>query len=190
MSGLERFAAKKRVKKFEQKMGIGEILTMSAEDLEMEGFTTKEAHLISGAVQMVMEAKQEYTSRRRKGAIRNSREMAEHVSPRCISRQECFWVLGLDVRQHPVFITKIAMGSATEVNLTLSNVIKPVIVKQLPRMAVIHNHPSGDPDPSDADIELTGKIVKACNLMGIELIDHLIITSHGGYTSLADKGYL
>lgn len=185
---LDKFAAKKRIREFTRKMGIGEILHMSAAELEMNGFTKREAEHISDAVQMVKEAQIEYGNRAT--VIRTSTEMHQYVMPRCQSRQECFWVLGLSIRQKPVLFKKVAMGDVTGVTLTIKNILSPIITHQLPRMAIIHNHPSGMPDPSDTDLTLTGQVVKAAELMGIEVVDHLIITASDAYTSLADKGYL
>ncbi|GKX34039.1 MAG: hypothetical protein MnENMB40S_16570 [Rhizobiaceae bacterium MnEN-MB40S] len=54
---------------------------------------------------------------------------------------------------------------------------------------MIHNHPSGDPSPSRADIEMTGRIVEAANAMGILVHDHIII-SKGDHTSLKSLGHI
>ena len=53
-----------------------------------------------------------------------------------------------------------------------------------------HNHPSGDPTPSPADISVTRIIAESGKLLGIPLLDHIIIGSYGSFTSLVDKGYL
>jgi DNA repair protein RadC len=53
---------------------------------------------------------------------------------------------------------------------------------------LMHNHPSGDPTPSRQDIEVTKKIADAGNLIGIELLDHIIVGD--SYTSLKEKGYV
>ena len=51
-----------------------------------------------------------------------------------------------------------------------------------------HNHPSGDPQPSEADVTLTARLVEAGRLLGIEVLDHLIIAS-GGTVSLCEAGW-
>ena len=52
----------------------------------------------------------------------------------------------------------------------------------------MHNHPSGSPDPSREDITVTKKIAEAGNLLGVELLDHIVIGDQ--YTSLKEKGHL
>jgi DNA repair protein RadC len=53
----------------------------------------------------------------------------------------------------------------------------------------VHNHPSGDPTPSDVDIEVTHQLVEAGALLGVRVHDHVIVAEHG-YVSLADDGKL
>ena len=54
---------------------------------------------------------------------------------------------------------------------------------------VAHNHPSGDPEPSDEDIEVTVRLLDASKIIGIKLIDHVII-GKGRYTSMRELGYI
>ncbi|SCW72177.1 RadC-like JAB domain-containing protein [Paenibacillus tianmuensis] len=56
-------------------------------------------------------------------------------------------------------------------------------------LRLIHNHPSGDPTPSEEDIEITQRIVEVRNLMMIEVLDH-IITGDGKYCRMAEQGLL
>ena len=55
---------------------------------------------------------------------------------------------------------------------------------------MVHNHPSGDPDPTKTDMVLTSKIMDAANTNGLYFEDHVIITPSGGYTSMVDRGLL
>jgi DNA repair protein RadC len=55
---------------------------------------------------------------------------------------------------------------------------------------VVHNHPSGDPTPSGADIQLTRRLVKAGDVLGIEVLDHVIIGDGGEHASLRDLGLM
>ena len=56
-------------------------------------------------------------------------------------------------------------------------------------MAFVHNHPSGDPAPSDADIDSTKRLVEVGKLLGIPVIDHIII-GDGSYVSMKGLGYI
>jgi DNA repair protein RadC len=55
-------------------------------------------------------------------------------------------------------------------------------------VVVIHNHPSGDPSPSEADIKATRDLIRAGQLLRVELIDHVIV-GHGKHCSLRQYGY-
>lgn len=55
-------------------------------------------------------------------------------------------------------------------------------------LAVAHNHPSGDPSPSHDDIAITRRLTRACELVGLEFLDHLIIGEEGTFTSTAELG--
>lgn len=81
----------------------------------------------------------------------------------------------LSIKNKIVRIQNIAMGSATGITIDIKQILAEPIKLQIPKVIVLHNHPSGNPEPSVADIEFTNKLKKACELMGIELLDHIII---------------
>ena len=62
---------------------------------------------------------------------------------------------------------------------------KPAILASAASIIIIHNHPSGDPEPSLDDIEITKRISKSCAIMGINLLDHIIL----GFEADEFKGY-
>lgn len=66
--------------------------------------------------------------------------------------------------------------------------MKTAILSNSASILICHNHPSGQPEPSPEDIEVTKRLAEAGRIMGIELIDHLIV-GDGRYVSLKDKGY-
>jgi len=77
-------------------------------------------------------------------------------------------------------------GTVTDVRILLQAAIKA----NASGIIVCHNHPSGNLKPSDKDTRLTHRISDACDIMDIELFDHLIITGDGNYYSFADNGLL
>ena len=77
-------------------------------------------------------------------------------------------------------------GTVTDVRLIYQGAIKA----NASGIIVCHNHPSGNLNPSESDTKITHKIKEAGNLMDIQLLDHLIIISDGGYYSFADNGLL
>jgi DNA repair protein RadC len=68
-------------------------------------------------------------------------------------------------------------------------VLRPAILSAAAAMVMVHNHPSGDPEPSEEDLRLTARFADACRLMGIELLDHVILGA-GAHVSLRERGLL
>jgi DNA repair protein RadC len=77
-------------------------------------------------------------------------------------------------------------GTVTDVRIVLQAALK----SNASGLIVCHNHPSGSLNPSESDTKITHKIKEAGNLMDIQLLDHLIITTEGNYYSFADNGLL
>ena len=70
-----------------------------------------------------------------------------------------------------------------------SDILKPAILSNSLGIVLIHGHPSGCLEPSPEDIEFTSAIKRACELVGVELYDHLIVTDQG-FTSLRERGLI
>jgi len=104
--------------------------------------------------------------------------------------QEFFVVVLLDTRQKVIDIFGTSVGGISQVEVHPRDIFKHAIQSRAHSVIVAHNHPSGDPSPSFADIELTKRLVDAGKLMGVSVLDSLIITPSGAFTSLAEKGLL
>ncbi|MFL0081660.1 JAB domain-containing protein [Tenacibaculum maritimum] len=103
--------------------------------------------------------------------------------------QEHFWVVGLDNANKILFIELIGLGAVNRVNANPPDVFRMGIYKLAVKMILVHNHPSGNIKPSEADKTFTDKLLKVGKLINIEVVDHLII-SEEKYTSLADNGVI
>lgn len=105
--------------------------------------------------------------------------------------QEVFVVLNLDT-QHRVIgkpcIT--AVGGLTSVETWPRDVFREAIKKSAAAVILLHNHPSGDVDPSGQDLDLTARMSEAGRLLGIPVLDHIIVAKSGKYISLAARGKL
>jgi DNA repair protein RadC len=105
------------------------------------------------------------------------------------SSQETFLVLGLDVRQRLQMIRTVAMGSLASVQVHPREVFRPLVQAGMHAVILVHNHPSGEPEPSDADVELTQRMVEVGRVLGIPVLDHMVVTrTHA--VSLAELGLL
>lgn len=100
--------------------------------------------------------------------------------------QEHFWVVGLDNRNKILFIELISLGAVNRVQVAPPEVFRMAIYKLAVKMILVHNHPSGELSPSDADKDITDRMMKAGQMLRIEVIDHLVI-SENAYFSFADE---
>ncbi len=101
--------------------------------------------------------------------------------------QENFMVMGLDSRQRIKMVRTVAVGSLAQVDVHPREVFRPLVRSGMHSVILVHNHPSGDPSPSDADVHLTRRMAEVGRLMGIPVLDHLVVTADDG-VSLAALG--
>jgi DNA repair protein RadC len=99
--------------------------------------------------------------------------------------QERFAVLLLDVRNCLIGTRVITIGTATETLAPPREIFREVIRQGATRLIVAHNHPSGNLEPSTADIDLTRQLLAGAQYLGIPLVDHLIL-GNGNYQSLRE----
>lgn len=103
--------------------------------------------------------------------------------------QETFLVLGLDVRQRLQLIRTVAVGSLASVQVHPREVFRPLVQAGMHAVILVHNHPSGAAEPSDADVVLTHRMAGVGELLGIAVLDHLVVT-RDTMTSLAELGFV
>lgn len=99
---------------------------------------------------------------------------------------EKVWIIGMDVRLHCRGIFEVSHGSASETMFPIREMIRDLMLIDAASVIVVHNHPSGQPEPSEQDISSTRKFIAACRLMGIQLLDHIIIGSDCEFYSFAN----
>lgn len=89
--------------------------------------------------------------------------------------QESFWVILLDRKNRAMGRVMISLGSLTCSLAHPREVFKPAILASAAAIVVAHNHPSGDPAPSAADITVTRQLREGSKILGIDLIDHVVV---------------
>ena len=102
--------------------------------------------------------------------------------------QEQLRVLLLDTRNRLMEIVTIYQGSVNCVQVRVAEVFKPAVQRCASGMILVHNHPSGDPNPSPDDAALTRAIVEAGKLLDVDVIDHLVIGRGNIFVSLKERG--
>ncbi len=90
-------------------------------------------------------------------------------------QKESLRILMLDTRYHLVRVEEISRGSMSESIAHPREVFRPAIIASAYAVIVAHNHPSGDPSPSQADHSLTRRLAEAAELLQIKLLDHIIL---------------
>jgi DNA repair protein RadC len=108
-----------------------------------------------------------------------------YFNPEC----ECVVVIVLNTRLRIKGHQFISLGSLNSAELHAREIFRGAIVGCAFGIIVMHNHPSGDPAPSDSDIRSTRQIVKAGELLRITLFDHVIV-GHDKHYSLKEHGYI
>ena len=107
--------------------------------------------------------------------------------------QDCdieeFWILLMNQNYRLIRKMRISYGGITEVAVDIRIIIREAVLSNATMLAVCHNHPSGNLRPSKMDDELTANLNKACQLMRIKLLDHVIVTD-GSYFSYHESGRL
>jgi len=104
-------------------------------------------------------------------------------------KREHFVALLLDARHRLIRLSPIAVGSLSASLVHPRELFKEAIAASAAAVIIAHNHPSGDPAPSEHDVELTRRLVRAGELLGIEVLDHVIIGTEGAM-SLCGEGLL
>lgn len=98
------------------------------------------------------------------------------------SKKEHFVVFYLDVKNQIIKKEIISIGTLNTSLVHPREVFEPAIKHLAGQIIISHNHPSGDSSPSEEDIELTKRLIKAGEILGIEIIDHVIISSQESYS--------
>ncbi|NLF40045.1 DNA repair protein RadC [bacterium] len=97
--------------------------------------------------------------------------------------------LYLNARNKVIYQETVSIGTLTANLVHPADVFRPAIERAAAGVIIAHNHPSGDPEPSDHDLAITAQLAQAASILSIKLIDHVIIGG-GQFVSLREKGVL
>lgn len=113
-------------------------------------------------------------------------EVARHFIGR--DDREVFLVITLNVKNNVNSVHRCHVGSLDNSIVHPREVYKTAILSNSARIIVAHQHPSGDLTPSNADIQVTQRLQIAGDILGIELLDHIIVNMKGDYYSMREEG--
>jgi len=103
--------------------------------------------------------------------------------------QEHFWVIGLNKAGKILFIELIGLGRQNRVTANPPDVFRMAIYKLAVTLIMVHNHPSGEMKPSNADKLITDRIIKVGEIINVDVIDHIIIDEKNHF-SFCDAGII
>lgn len=104
--------------------------------------------------------------------------------------REHFWALALNTKNQLLRVVEISIGSLNASIVHPRELFKEAVRLSAASVVVVHNHPSGDPTPSGADLQLTRRLSRAGEVLGIELLDHVVLGDGGAYVSIREMGAL
>jgi len=101
-------------------------------------------------------------------------------------KKEHFMILSLDSRNHLINANNVSIGTLNANLVHPREVFAEAIKNKAVSVILVHNHPSEDSEPSEDDLKITKRIVEAGKILGIEIVDHIIVTKNG-FLSFKDK---
>ena len=102
---------------------------------------------------------------------------------------ETLWLICLNRKNRPIGRSLITSGTLTGSLVHPREVFKKAIAHGASSVVLAHNHPSGNPEPSEDDVKLTQRLVEAGRLLGIEVLDHIIVTTKE-FVSFKERGLM
>ncbi len=105
-----------------------------------------------------------------------------------ISHEEC-WVLFLDKRQRVCSRERMSSGSPDGVQMDPGTIVRLAMSRSARGIILVHNHPAGNPEPSQEDIRLTQNLARAATACSITLLDHIIVSDDSFYSLAEEKLY-
>ena len=187
-TGVKGKSALKVANEILRKYGDKKLLDVSYQELKnIRGVGSTKAVQILAAIEL---GRRLFKEKQEKEVFINSPEEVvkevEHIKE---NKKENFICLYLDARNKLIYKETVSIGTLNANLVHPREVFEPAIRHLAAQIIAIHNHPSGDPEPSEDDLEITKRLMESGKILGIELIDHLIITKER-FFSFKEKGLI
>jgi len=121
--------------------------------------------------------------------LKNAQEIADmmrgvlDLSDEFDRDREHFWTIGLDNAMRVIYVECVSIGTGDSALVDPKEVFRVAIVKHAGRLVIVHNHPAGNVSPSSEDFAVTRLLKNGAEWLQIDILDHIIITSTGHYSS-------
>lgn len=172
-----------QVVKVNGKDNMNNFFALESKLAELTPKKRKQAEILLDLVKKVIDGEEPST-------IRSPEDVYHLLASELLSlEQEHFIVLMLNAKNRIILKETISIGTINATVVHPRDIFRTAILKNAAGIICVHNHPSGDPTPSQQDIELTKGLFDVGGIMGIEIIDHIIIALDG-YVSLREQGLM
>lgn len=165
------------------------VLEASPEELcDIKGIGPKNVF----GIKLIKAVAERYLEKRmiHKDLVRNSQELFDYLYHRLRDKsREHFQVIYMDAKNRILKTETLFVGTLTASSVYPREVVSASLLNRAAALIFVHNHPSGDPNPSPEDIAVTRELLFACKAVGITVHEHLVIGDNR-YFSFADQGYI
>jgi DNA repair protein RadC len=126
----------------------------------------------------------------RRPVLKTPEEIFRHLAPSlCGLRREVFHVLCLNSRNVLLANVRVAQGGVNACPVDPREVFHAAVCHKAAALVLVHNHPSGDPSPSDSDLQLTRQLLQGARLLCLRILDHLVL-GDWTWSSMAQSGHI
>lgn len=168
------------------KLGWKRLEEIGLEELKnLNGLGRVKALQIKALIELSKRIREPY----RYAVISSPGEAYEFLRDKFDERKESLVAVYLDLSHRVMDLETVAVGSLNRVYAQPKDVLRRAVELSAYGVLIAHNHPQGKAEPSKGDLEFTKRLKEACDILGLELVDHLIIDS-SGYLSMREKGLI
>lgn len=170
-------------------LGIKKLVNLTLTELQEYGLSKLQAQNVHAGCLMARTLKN--TSRKEERyTIRSPKDAAMYLMDELSGiNQEHFVVAYLNIKNQVIHKETVFIGSLNASVVHPREIFHAGVKHSAASLVVYHSHPSGNPGPSPEDLEVTKRLMECGNIMGMELLDHIII-GDGNYISLKEKGHM
>jgi len=159
--------------------GLPDVVRLSTDEMIERGLTRVQAARLRASLKLAIEIHEPEHAYERERIVSPTSAMRycqrEFATMARHSAQEEFWIVTLDTKNQPINKHQITVGTLRNSLVHPREVFRPAIADAANCILAIHNHPSGDPTPSDQDISVTKRLHEAAEIIGIPVVDHIIV---------------
>ncbi len=169
--------------------GLRELVSMDCGELmAVPGIGPKKAAAIACALELGRRVSKE--SGKKRICVKSPETVADiFMEDMRYAKKEYFKILMLNVKLEVIGLETVSVGELSGAPVHPRESFAPAIRKGAAAVCFAHNHPSGDPTPSDEDLRMTRRLMECGDILGIKVLDHVII-GDGMYSSLKERGFI